>query len=128
MSRLGFRASPANCTACSNPCSANTTPPVSAAKTPCIPWGMNPPPAVKLLPWNDVVAMTPMASRGTAAFQMTTMELLSDMNLAPARFMPVNKIISTMATMTPRALSRPWLGPPSCSNGKCLSTQLTELT
>ena len=37
-SRWGLRASPASCAHCSKPCAANTTPPVSAAKTPCQPW------------------------------------------------------------------------------------------
>ena len=44
MSFFGFLASPANCTACSKPCRANTTPTGSAAKMPCTPNGMKPPP------------------------------------------------------------------------------------
>ena len=46
-SRFGSRASPASCAACSNPWSANTTPPVSAVNTPWNPNGMKPPPALK---------------------------------------------------------------------------------
>ena len=125
---FGFRASPASCTACSNPWSAKTTPAGSAAKTPCMPNGMNPPPAVKLPGLKDREATTMIARIGTAVFQSTTMTLLSDMNLAPARFTAVNRTISSVATTRPRPLSSPALTPVACSIGKFWLTALTLLT
>src|SRR6478609_4463653 len=101
MSLLGSRASPANWTACSNPCRANTTPAGSAASTPWIPCGMKPPPAVRWPGWNDREQTTMMASTGMAVFQITTMAFDSDMNLAPARFMQVNRIMAANATIWP---------------------------
>ena len=47
------------------------------------------------------------ASRGTAVFQITTMEFDSDMNFAPARFMPVNRAIAAKATIRPRPFRFP---------------------
>ena len=74
-SRFGSRASPASWTACSKPCSPNTTPPVSAAKTPWKPNGMKPPPAWKLAGLNCSAATTPTARTGTAVFQITTIDV-----------------------------------------------------
>ena len=48
-----------------------------------------------------------MARIGTSVFQITMPVLLSDMNLAPARFITVNRIIGMMATIRPGPLSRP---------------------
>ena len=67
-----------------------------------MPYGANPPPAVKLPGWNDRDATTMIASNGTAVFQITTIALLSDMNLAPARLTPVNRIISMRARRSAR--------------------------
>ena len=128
MSFFGLRASPASWTACSNPCRANTTPAGSAANTPWTPNGMNPPPAVKLLGWNDSELTTTMASSGTAVFQITTIALLSDMNFAPARLIAVNRTMPSVATMSPVLLSRPALGPSACSIGKFSLTLLMLLT
>ena len=119
----GLRASPARQTACSNPCNANTTPKGSAAKTPCQPWGMKPPPAVKLPGWKLSEAMTPMARKGTAVFQITRKMLLSDMNSAPIRLIAVKSSIRITATTRPREFRRP-----SESIAKCSLTQETLLT
>ena len=125
---FGFRASPASWTACSKPCSAKTTPAGSAAKMPCTPNGMNPPPVLKFPGWKDSEATTTIARSGTAVFQITTIALLSDMNLAPARFTAVNRTIITVATMSPRPLSRPALAPVACSIGKFWLTAWMLLT
>ncbi len=127
MSFFGFRASPASWTACSKPCKANTTPAGNAAKMPWMPWGAKPPPVEKLPKWNDEPATTMIASSGTAVFQITTTELLSDMNLAPARFSAVNRTMPRVATMRPWPLSRPAFEPDSYSMLKCLCTPLTLL-
>ena len=39
------------------------------------PWGMKPPPAVKLPGWKLSEAMTPMARNGTAVFQITRIDV-----------------------------------------------------
>ena len=95
---------------------------------PCMPYGAKPPPAVKLPGWNDRDATTMIASNGTAVFQSTTIALLSDMNLAPARLIAVNSTIRTTATTSPRALSSPALGPVACSIAKFSFTAWMLLT
>ena len=111
MSFFGFFASPDSWTACSNPCRAKTTPAGRAANTPWTPYGMNPPPAVKFPGWKASAPTTTIATAGTAAFQITTKTLLSDMNLAPARLIAVKRIIPKVATTRPRGLSSPAFAP-----------------
>ena len=106
MSRCGLRASPPICTACSKPCSANTTPSGSAAKTPCAPNGAKPPPAVKLLPWKETAISTTIVSSGTAVFQITVALLDSASQFTPARLMSVKTSMSTTATTRPLADQR----------------------
>ena len=67
--------------------------------------GAKPPPAVKFAGWNDRLATTTIVSNGTSVFQMTTIELLSAMKLAPARFITVNSTMPSVATMRPLVLS-----------------------
>src|SRR6476646_9444302 len=66
-------------------------------KPPCAEW--------KLPQWNDIDAITMIASSGTAVFQITTIELLSAMKCAPARFIRVNKIIAIVASTSIGAIS-----------------------
>src|SRR4029077_19002133 len=72
-------------------------------KPPCAEW--------KLPQWNDIDAITMIASSGTAVFQITTIELLSAMKCAPARFIRVNKIIAIVATTRPNPFNSPALEP-----------------
>jgi hypothetical protein len=73
---------------------------------------MKPPPAEWKLPqWNDCDAITMIASTGTAVFQMTTIELLSDMKCAPARLIAVNRTIPRTATTRPNPFSSPSFEP-----------------
>ena len=89
---------------------------------------MKPPPAVKFPGWKDSDETTTMASSGTAVFHSTTITLLSDMNLAPARLIAVNTIIARTATIRPRVLSSPLLSPSAEIIGKFSFTAATLLT
>ena len=89
---------------------------------------MKPPPAWKLAGLNWSQATTAMARTGTAVFQMTTITLLSDRNLAPARFIAVNSTIKTRATTRPVPLRSPALSPTLLIILKWMFTQPTLLT
>src|SRR6266853_7025129 len=72
-------------------------------------------------------ATTPTAITGTAVFQMTTMELLSERNFAPPRLMAVKTIMRMTATTRPGPFSRPALGPTLLIMLKCWLTHPTLL-
>ena len=61
--------------------------------------------------WKDSDATTTMAQEGTAVFQITTTALLSDMNLAPARFIAVNRTISSDRDDEPASVQQTGLAP-----------------
>src|SRR5665811_151242 len=106
-SRWGCLASPAIWMACSKPWSANTTPAGSAANTPCAPYGMNPPPAVKLDGWNARSTNTTTVSSGTVVFQITVTPLVSAIALTPTRLMTVNASMNRAAISRPEGVSVP---------------------
>jgi hypothetical protein len=107
MSFCGFLASPPIWTACSKPCNAKTTPSGSAAKTPCAPNGSNPPPAVKLLPWNATAMSTTIVRSGTAVFQITVALFDSASQFTPAMLIRVKTSIRMTAITRPLPTSAP---------------------
>ena len=73
-SRLGLRTSPASWAACSKPSRAKTMPSGIAMNTPLTPYGMKPPPAVKLEGWKDLDMMKMMVMTGTRIFQVQRLQ------------------------------------------------------
>lgn len=67
---------------------------------PWAPCGANPPPAVKLPGWKRSDSSTTTVSTGTAVFQITVAELLSDNSFTPARLISVKIAISSVAQRT----------------------------
>lgn len=107
MSRCGLRASPASWMACSKPSRANTTPAGRAAKTPCVPWGAKPPPAVKLEAWKDSVIRTMTVSSGTAVLNTAVTELIPDISRTPRTLMTVKSIMKTVPITRPGVVRVP---------------------
>ena len=107
MFRCGFFASPPTWMAISNPPSAKMTPSGSAAKIPWNPKGANPPPAVKLEAWNDVVISATTASTGMRIFQITTTALVSDSHFTPIALITQNTSMNPAPAKMPRPVSRP---------------------
>ena len=89
---------------------------------------MKPPPAWKLEGLNFNQATTPTARTGTAVFQTTTTELLSDRNFAPARFIAVKSTMRINATTSPLPFKRPALSPVLAIMLKCSFTHVTLFT
>ena len=62
-------------------------------------------PLVKFEAWKLTLMITMIARIGTAAFQITTAELLSDSSLAPYKLITVNTSIAALAMSRPRPFS-----------------------
>jgi hypothetical protein len=103
-SRAGLRASPASCTACSNPSSENTMPPVGIAMKidlNAAPLMKNPPSALKFDPWNLKISRTMIVSTGIMSFQVVRMLFTLASQRTPIRFTQVKRSIKKIASGMP---------------------------
>ena len=103
----GFSASPPTWMACSNPATEKTIPSGSAAKIPWKPKGANPPPAVKLDPWNAVAIKAMIVMTGTRTFHITATELVSDSQRTPRVLITENTSMNPAPSRMPLASSVP---------------------
>ena len=109
-SRWGLAASPPSWTACSNPSSANTMPPVGIATRMLLtaaPWTKKPPPAVKLPAWKCVASSTMIVNTGMTTFHEVIALLARVSHRMPIRLSTTNSDIRMTAAMIPPPLSVP---------------------
>ncbi len=74
-------------------------------KTPFSPYGMKPPPAVKLCGWNAVEMRTMTVRTGIAIFHHTIALFVSASQRTPITLMKLNSSIRAIATAYPCAVS-----------------------